>query len=122
MNALEDTSRILVVVQKHRKALSLKHMSNFLSLRLLSFIEKTTSLENSKDNLPQLTKEILRNNLANMRRVNTIWPSWYHKKKKNIGSVGKTRQGEVILSKLENLEDIFDAQIQELFDQDKRND
>ena len=57
-----------------------------------------------------------------MRRVKSIGPSWNHKKKKNINSVVKKHHGEEILSDLENLEDIFDAQIQELFDQDMRND
>ena len=43
-------------------------------------------------------------------------------KKKRTDSVGKTRQGEVILSELENFEQVFDAQIQEPFDQDMQND
>ena len=80
MNYLADTSRIVVVVQKHRKALSLKLMSKFSSLRLLSFIDKTTSVNISEDALPKLTKSILRNHLANVRRVKSIWESWYHKK------------------------------------------
>ena len=37
--------------------------------------------------------------------------------KENIDSIGETRRGGVILIKLENLEDIFDTQIQETFDQ-----
>ena len=88
MNYLADTSRIVVVVQKHRKALSLKLMSKFSSLRLLSFIDKTTSVNISEDALPKLTKSILRNHLANVRRVKSIWTSWYHKKMKRIDSVG----------------------------------
>ena len=88
MNYLADTSRIVVVVQKHRKALSLKLMSKFSSLRLLSFIDKTTSVNISEDALPKLTKLFLRNHLANVRRVKSIWTSWYHKKMKRIDSVG----------------------------------
>ena len=121
MNYLADTSRIVVVVQKHRKALSLKLMSKFSSLRLLSFIDKTTSVNISEDALPQLTKSILRNHLANVRRVKSIWPSCYHNKKKDIDSVGETQRGKVIFSELDDLEDIFDAQIKELFDQDMQN-
>ena len=88
VNYLADTSRIVVVVQKHRKALSLKLMSKFSSLRLLSFIDKTTSVNISEDALPKLTKLFLRNHLANVRRVKSIWTSWYHKKMKRIDSVG----------------------------------
>ena len=43
-------------------------------------------------------------------------------KEKYMNSVGKTRQGGVILSAIENLEESFDAQIQERFDQDMLND
>ena len=71
-NDLAETSSIIVVVQKHRKALSLKRMSNFLSSQWLRFIEKTTSVKISEDALPQLTKEILRNHLVNVRRVKSI--------------------------------------------------
>ena len=122
VNALAETSSILVVVQKYCKGLSLECMSKLSSSRLLSFIEKTILVKISEYALPQLTKKILRNHLANVRRVKSIWPSWHHNKNKNIDSVGETRREEVILSKLENLEDIFDAQIQELFDRYMRND
>ena len=122
MNALAENSSIFVAVQKHRKVLSLKRMSKFLSSRLLRFTEKNTLVKISEDSLPQFTEAILRNHVANLKRVKSIWPSWYQKKKKNIDSVGKKWQGGVFLSELDNLEDIFDAQIQELFDQDMRND
>ena len=70
MNDLEETSSIIVVMQKHRKALSLKHIPKFLSSRLLSFIKRTTLVKISKDALPQLIKAILRNHLDNVRGVN----------------------------------------------------
>ena len=70
MNALAETSSILEVVQKHRKSLSLKLMSKLSLSRLLSFIDKTTSVKISKDALPQLIKAILRNHLDNVRGVN----------------------------------------------------
>ena len=87
MNALSETASIIVVVQKHRKALCLKRMSKFLSSRLLSFIKRTTLVKISKDALPQLTKAILMNHFANVSKSKTTWSSWYHNKKESIDIV-----------------------------------
>ena len=59
VNALEETSSIILVVQKHRKAILLKRMSKLSLSRLLSFIEKNTSVKISEDALPQYRKRYL---------------------------------------------------------------